>query len=106
MLQKPKFKKQPLEIFSARIKSQDITFVTRQLATMVRAGLPIVQALGTILESTHNNTLKALVLKIQENIANGNSLHQSLSLYPRYFDGLFVNLLKTTQNFKTTELML
>lgn len=101
-----RIKKQPLEIFPTRIKSQDITFMTRQLATMTRAGLTIIQALDTIIESTNNNALKALILKIKENIASGSSLNHSLSLYPRYFDTLFVSLCKVGEHSGTLDIML
>jgi type IV pilus assembly protein PilC len=74
------------------IKEKEIALFTRQLATMTRAGVPLLQSFDIAARSTGNNKLSRLLLEIKGDIETGNSLSVSFSRHPLYFDALFCNL--------------
>jgi type IV pilus assembly protein PilC len=74
------------------ITGQDVSIFSRQLATMMSAGVPLVQALEIVGRGHANPSMGEMVLGIKANIENGSTLAESLAKYPRYFDDLFVNL--------------
>ena len=84
-----KIKKQPIELFPQRIKTEEIALFARQLATMAHAGVPIIRALDTIMESSKNNSFKKLLIQIKQSIESGNSFSETLKMHPKYFDKLF-----------------
>jgi len=75
-----------------RISEKDITLFTRQLATMVRAGVPLLQALDITIKGAGNPSLARLLNEIRTDIETGSSLSQAFARQPRYFDKLFCNL--------------
>jgi len=76
------------------IKSQDIAVFSRQLATMMSAGVPLVQALEMVGRGHANPSMGEMVMSIKASIEGGATLSESLAKYPRYFDDLFVNLVE------------
>jgi type IV pilus assembly protein PilC len=74
------------------IKEKEIALFTRQLATMTRAGVPLLQSFDIAARSTGNNRLSRLLLEIKGDIETGNSLAVSFKRHPLYFDELFCNL--------------
>lgn len=74
------------------IKPADIALFTRQLATLLRAGIPLLQAFDIIGEGFENRQVCELVKGLKQQIAAGNSLATALRKYPRYFDELYCNL--------------
>ncbi len=102
-----KIKKKPIEIFPTPIKVADITLFSRQLATMTAAGVPIIRALDTIIESVYkNNSLKRLILNLKITLEKGNTLADSLRMHPKYFDKLFCNLCEAGEESGTLDIML
>lgn len=74
------------------IKEKEIALFTRQLATMTRAGVPLLQAFDIAARSTGNNRLSRLLLEVKGDIETGNSLAASFKRHPMYFDELYCNL--------------
>ncbi len=74
------------------IKEKEIALFTRQLATMTRAGVPLLQSFDIAARSTGNNRLSRLLLEIKGDIETGNSLAASFKRHPMYFDELYCNL--------------
>lgn len=74
------------------IKPADIALFTRQLATLLRAGIPLLQAFDIISEGFENRQVCELVKGLKHQIAAGNSLATALRKYPRCFDELYCNL--------------
>ena len=74
------------------IKEKEIALFTRQLATMTRAGVPLLQSFDIAARSTGNNRLSRLLLEIKGDVESGNSLAASFKRHPMYFDELFCNL--------------
>jgi type IV pilus assembly protein PilC len=75
-----------------KIKSQDIAVFSRQIATMMASGVPMVQAFEIIADGQKNIRFKNMLLDIKQNIEGGASLHEALGQYPVQFDELYRNL--------------
>src|SRR5690554_1659400 len=96
-------------LFSARakkIKPLDIAFFTRQLATMMASGVPIVQAFEIIAEGAANPNFAKLITEIKNDIAAGNTLAASLAKHPIYFDDLFCSLVESGEQSGRLESLL
>lgn len=78
--------------FKPKVKTKDIVVFTRQFATMIDAGLPLVQCLDILSSQQENPTFKEVLLKVKEDVEAGNTFADSLSKHPKVFDRLFVNL--------------
>lgn len=76
----------------AKVKDKDIAIFTRQLATMMRAGVPLLQSFDIAIKGTSNPALGRLLNDIRTEVETGTSLANSLRKHPRYFDGLYCNL--------------
>ena len=89
-----------------KIKPLDIAFFTRQLATMMESGVPIVQAFDIIAEGSENPSMGKLVNQIKTDVAAGNTLADSLRTHPQYFDDLFCNLVESGEQSGRLESLL
>jgi len=89
-----------------KIKPLDIAFFTRQLATMMESGVPIIQAFDIIAEGADNQNMARLVNEIKTDVAAGNTLADSLSKHPQYFDDLFCNLVDSGEQSGKLESLL
>ncbi|WP_434558673.1 type II secretion system F family protein [Pseudomonas sp. Z4-20] len=89
-----KVRKKSTSIFSKgkRIKPLDIALFTRQMATMLKAGVPLLQAFDIIGEGFDNANMRKLVDEVKQEVAAGNSFAASLRKCPQYFDDLYCNL--------------
>jgi type IV pilus assembly protein PilC len=85
---------------------QDIAVFARQLATMMSAGIPMVQAFEIIGNGHEKPSVQKLVLDIKSNIEGGSTLHESLAKHPLYFDDLFVNLVEAGEHAGALETLL
>ncbi|BDB17603.1 type II secretion system protein F [Pseudomonas sp. CYM-20-01] len=88
------------------IKSADITLLTRQLATLLKAGIPLLQAFDIIGEGFDNRTLRELTERLKQSIAAGTSLADTLRKHPRYFDELYCNLVAAGEQAGALETLL
>lgn len=89
-----KVRKKSASLFSAgkKIKPMDIALFARQMATMMKAGVPLLQSFDIIAEGVDNPNMRKLVDDIKQHVAAGNSFAASLRTRPEYFDDLFCNL--------------
>jgi type IV pilus assembly protein PilC len=85
---------------------QDIAVFARQLATMMSAGIPMVQAFEIIGNGHEKPSMQKLVLEIKSSIEGGSTLHESLAKHPLYFDDLFVNLVEAGEHAGALETLL
>jgi type IV pilus assembly protein PilC len=74
------------------IGEKDITFFTRQLATMLKAGVPLLQTFDIIARGHSNARFSRLMLDLKNKVETGSSLSQAFREYPKYFDPLYCNL--------------
>ncbi len=77
-----------------RVNPGDIAIFSRQLATMLGAGIPLVQAFEIVGNGHEKPAMQKLILDIKSDIEGGTSLHEALAKHPLYFDDLFVNLVE------------
>lgn len=84
-----------LERLTGRITIKDKVVFTRQLSTLIGAGLPLSQSLRTVLEQTPNKRLKSVIQDLITSIEGGKSLHDSFAKHPEVFDKLFLALVAT-----------
>ena len=88
------------------VKATDITLFTRQLATLLRAGIPLLQAFDIINEGFDNRAVRELVQDLKQHIAAGTSLAEALRKQPRYFDELYCNLVAAGEQAGALETLL
>ena len=79
---------------SKKVKGEEIVIFARQLATMVEAGIPIIQGLDALAEQVTHPTFKKTLATVQEDIEHGTSLSAAFSKHPAVFDTLFTNMVK------------
>ena len=88
-----KVKKQSAFASKGKITDKDITLFTRQLATMMKAGVPLLQAFDIVGKGHSNAAVSKLLGDIKADVETGSSLSASFRKYPLYFDNLFCNLI-------------
>jgi len=88
------------------VNAEDIAVFARQLATMLTAGIPMVQAFEIIGVGNDKPAMQKLVLAIKSDIETGNALNQALAKHPLYFDDLFVNLVEAGEHAGALETVL
>ncbi len=75
-----------------KITDKDIVILTRQLATMIDAGLPLVQCLDILGNQTENKTLAGVVAQVRSDVESGSTFADALKKHPKAFDNLYVNM--------------
>ncbi|MES2770992.1 MAG: type II secretion system F family protein [Pseudomonadota bacterium] len=87
-----KISKQTLSKGSGSVKEKDIALFTRQLATMMKAGVPLLQTFDIVGRGHDNPAVSKLLIDIKTDVESGSSLSQAFRKYPLYFDALYCNL--------------
>ncbi|MDP2921817.1 MAG: type II secretion system F family protein [Candidatus Omnitrophota bacterium] len=80
------------------VKLEEIVIFSRQLATMVDSGIPLVQALDILCEQIEKPVFKGIVGKIRDDIETGSSLSDALARHPAVFSGLYINMVKAGES--------
>ena len=104
-----KVRRKPTALFSNRkkkITSGDIAVFSRQLATMMEAGVPMVQAFDIVGRGHENPAMQDLILSVKADVEGGTSLANALARQPLYFDDLFCNLVAAGEAAGVLEIML
>jgi len=89
-----------------KIKPMDICIFTRQMSTMMKAGVPLVQSFEIVADGLENPSMGSLVNTIKNDVAAGSGLAVSLAKHPKYFDDLFCSLVGSGEASGTLEVML
>ncbi|MEK9823916.1 MAG: type II secretion system F family protein [Gammaproteobacteria bacterium] len=89
-----------------KITPGDIALFTRQLATMMKAGVPLVQSFEIVADGMDNPPMKDLILKIRDEVSSGNSFAHAIKTQPEHFDELFCNLVDAGEQSGALETML
>jgi type IV pilus assembly protein PilC len=87
-----RLRKKPKPLIAKRIKPKDISIATRQLATMLSAGIPIASSYAAIAKGSDHENLQEVFKAIQTEVEAGTNLSLALNRYPRLFDDLYTNL--------------
>ncbi|MFN3585990.1 MAG: type II secretion system F family protein [Moraxellaceae bacterium] len=105
-----KVKKKPKDLLASfskpKVTPMDIAIFTRQLATMMKAGVPLVQSFEIVADGLENATMKEVVLTLKSEVEGGNSLASALQKFPDYFDDLFCSLVASGEQSGALEGML
>ncbi|WP_309386794.1 type II secretion system F family protein [Cerasicoccus frondis] len=80
--------------FGAVINQEDLTIFTRQMATLLQAGLPLLRSLEVMIRQEKNPRFKDVLVQIADNVRSGNNLSDGLAQHPKIFKPLFVNMIK------------
>jgi type IV pilus assembly protein PilC len=89
---KPKDIFENVKLFQPKVSEKDIVVMTRQFATMIDAGLPLVQCLDILYSQQDNRTFKRILKQIKDDVEEGSTFADALKKHPDVFDELFVNL--------------
>lgn len=89
---KPKDLAEYLPFLQPKVKEKDIVVFVRQFATMIDAGLPLVQCLDILQDQQANPTFKRMLKQVKRDVEEGSTLSEAIRRHPKVFDNLFVNL--------------
>jgi type IV pilus assembly protein PilC len=101
-----KIRKQSQSLKGGKVNAGDIAVFSRQLATMLASGIPMVQAFEIVGSGSDKPALQKLILDIKADVESGTSLHEALGKHPLYFDDLFVNLVEAGEQAGALETLL
>ena len=101
-----KVRKQRQGTKGGKANAGDIAVFARQLATMLGAGIPMVQAFEIVANGNDKPAMQKLILDIKADVEGGTSLHESIAKHPLYFDDLFVNLVEAGEQAGALETLL
>jgi type IV pilus assembly protein PilC len=101
-----RIRKQSTATRGGKVKTEDIAVFSRQLATMLAAGIPLVQAFEIVGNGSDKPAMQKLILDIKTDVEAGTSLHESLAKHPLHFDDLFVNLVEAGEHAGALESLL
>jgi general secretion pathway protein F len=95
-----------LRFFTSKVKSGELTMMTRQLATLLGAGFPLVSALNTLIPQAGSQTFKRILSRIKDAIEEGAGFAAALSQYPNVFSDIYINMVRSGESSGTLELVL
>ena len=99
-IENPKIKEKPkdllenIALFQPKVTGKDIVIFTRQLSTMIDAGLPLVQCLQILAKQQSNPTFRKVLQEIQTDVETGTTLADSMRKHPKIFDKLYTNMIE------------
>lgn len=82
----------------AKVKARDMVIFTRELATMINAGVPIAKALSTLRAQTESPTLKKALIEVATTVESGSPLSDALEKYPKIFSDVYVNMVRAGES--------
>jgi type IV pilus assembly protein PilC len=97
---KPKIKR------GGKVKSKTLTIFTRQLATLIEAGLPLLRSLNTLARQERNPVMRGTMTGLSEAVESGGTFSDALAQYPRIFDKLYINMVKAGELGGVLEIVL
>lgn len=92
--------------FFGGFSQADITLMTRQLASLVKANIPLVEALNALVDQTENEKLKVVLAQVRQDVNEGSSLAKATGSHPKAFDTIFVNMIEAGESSGTLSLVL
>ncbi len=94
------------ELFSLKVSKKEVLMITRQFLAMLTAGFSIIKAFKVMGQKNRNRTLKKALLKIHDDIEQGQALWVALSQHPKVFSGIYINMIKAGEMGGTLETVL
>lgn len=93
-------------LFSGRLSTTDIALITRQLASLVKANIPLVEALNALVDQTENDTLKFVLSQVKQDVNEGSSLAKAMGKHTKAFDPIYVNMIDAGESSGTLGVVL
>lgn len=78
-----------------RVSQEEVQVVTRQLSTLLGAGIPLINALSSLIEQSSNSALKRVLAQIRDSVNEGSTLTDSLAAHPRLFSNIYINMVRS-----------
>ncbi len=95
-----------IPFFAGRVSVKDTAMMTRQLASLIKANIPLVEALNALVEQIEHDVLKVVLEKVRQDVNEGSSLAKALGAHPKVFDTIFVNMVEAGESSGTLGLVL
>ena len=92
--------------FFGRIKMNDIAMFTRQIASLLKANIPMVEAMGALIEQTENERLRSALSNLRQDVNEGSSLAKALAKHPQIFNNVYINMVEAGEQSGTLPLVL
>ena len=92
--------------FGGGVNIEGLSLMTRQLATLIRAKVQIVEALGALVDQTEQSRMKIILSEVRQKVNEGSSLAGALAEYPKVFDNVYVNMVEAGEQSGTLEVVL
>ena len=92
--------------FGPRVSQDEVAVMTRQLASLVKANIPLVDALSALVEQLESVGLKTVLSQVRESVNEGGSLAKSLAVHPKVFDNIFINMVEAGESSGTLGMVL
>ena len=89
-----------------RASTEDMSLMTRQLATLLKADIPLVETLGAVSDQVENPSLKEALSEIKNQVTEGQALHKSLKKYPQFFNKIYVSMCEAGEMSGTLDIIL
>ncbi|KJJ85613.1 type IV pilus inner membrane protein PilC [Candidatus Omnitrophus magneticus] len=105
-IQESKESKKILALFSSKITVEEIVVVSRQLATMVEAGIPVVSSFDILSDQMENPKFKEVLVNVRDSVNTGSSLSDAMLKHVNVFGPFFVNMIRAGESSGTLELIL
>jgi len=87
-----------LKVGQSRVKTEQLVIFSRQLATMVDSGIPVVSALDVLADQVEDRTFQKILQKLRDDVEAGSSLSEAMGLHPRVFSDFFVNMVRAGES--------
>ena len=84
--------------YGGKVKLGELVLFSRQMATMIDSGIPLVQALEILSEQIENKGFRAIIMEVKKDVSSGASLNEALAKHPRAFTPLFVNMVRAGES--------
>lgn len=92
--------------FQGRIKTDDIAIMTRQLATLVGAGIPLVESLGALVEQVEHPRLQRIISQVKQRVNEGSSLADAINQHATVFSNLYINMIRAGESAGALDVVL
>jgi general secretion pathway protein F len=99
-------KKLEIKFFAERVSAQELAIATRQLATLIGAGIPLVDSLGALVEQVEHEHFRSVWSDVRQRVNEGAGFGDSLATYPKIFSGLFVNMVRAGETSGALDVVL
>jgi general secretion pathway protein F len=94
------------KMFFNKVSKMDVALITRQLATLTKSGISLVESLTAVIDQTDKPDLKGALTDVRDQVNQGTSLSEAFGAHPRFFDGLFCNMVNAGEQSGTLESVL